>query len=315
MESIRNFSVSLIKGFIDSLRGVTVLLYLDKEINERALSRSPVHADSDNPKNKQKQPKVKQESKVLTRVLQSCILNGFIFLLSILVFEYALLPAVKYLVTVVFGHDPGVAHNVWGWMQPFLSMTFRMIWVLPLFLLSKLVNSLWFQDIADSAYRHRRGRPQFMSSVSKIIADSLFSLLVQALFLVQSMLVSMLPITYIGELLCLVHMCLLYSLYSFEYKWFNMGWELHKRLTFIESNWPYFLGFGLPLAVLTQIPQSYIISGCVFSIFFPVFILSGNEATPVLGSEYPLRLFSPVVAISNGMFRVVRQSAEAVTRR
>ncbi|KAJ8721688.1 hypothetical protein PYW07_002463 [Mythimna separata] len=314
MESVTNFSVSLIKGFIDSLRGVTVLLYLDKEINERALSRSP-QTEFENTKNKQKQPKVKQESKVLTRVLQSCILNGFIFLLSILIFEYALLPAVKYLVTVVFGHNPGTAHNVWAWMQPFLSMTFRMIWVLPLFLLSKLVNSLWFQDIADSAYRHRRGRPQFMSSVSKIIADSLFSLLVQALFLVQSMLVSMLPITYIGELLCLIHMCLLYSLYSFEYKWFNMGWELHKRLTFIETNWPYFLGFGLPLAVLTQIPQSYIISGCVFSIFFPVFILSGNEATPVIGSEYPLRLFSPVVAISNGMFRFVRQGAEVVTQR
>ncbi|CAH2236670.1 jg20889 [Pararge aegeria aegeria] len=308
MESVTNFSVSLIKGFIDSLRGVTVLLYLDKEINERALSRTtPI--DFDDSKHKQKQPKVQQESKVLTRVLQSCILNGFIFLLSILIFEYVLLPAVKYLVILIFGHNPGVAHSVWGWMQPFLSMTFRMIWVLPLFLLSKLVNSLWFQDIADSAYRHRRGRPQFMSSVSKIIADSLFSLLVQALFLVQSMLVSMLPITYIGELLCLVHMCLLYSLYSFEYKWFNMGWELHKRLTFIETNWPYFLGFGLPLAVLTQIPQSYIISGCVFSIFFPVFILSGNEATPVTGSDYPLRLFSPVVAISNGMFRFVRHSA------
>ncbi|CAG9113948.1 hypothetical protein JYU34_008892 [Plutella xylostella] len=311
MESFTNFSVSLFKGFIDSLRGVTVLLYLDKEINERALSRSP----NKEAENRQKNIKVNQESKVLTRVLQSCALNGGIFWFSILIFEYALLPGVKYLVSVVFGHDPGVAHSVWGWMQPFLSMTFRMIWVLPLFLLSKLVNSLWFQDIADSAYRHRRGRPQFMSSVSKIIADSLFSLLVQALFLIQSMLVSMLPITYIGELLCLTHLCLLYSLYSFEYKWFNMGWELHKRLTFIENNWPYFLGFGLPLAVLTQIPQSYIISGCVFSILFPLFILSGNEATPVLSSDYPLRLFSPVVALSNGMFRVVRQSAEAVTQR
>lgn len=55
----QNFSVSLIKGFIDSLRGVTVLLYLDKEINERALSRSPL-SEFDNTKNKQKQPKLKQ---------------------------------------------------------------------------------------------------------------------------------------------------------------------------------------------------------------------------------------------------------------
>ncbi|VVC91578.1 unnamed protein product [Leptidea sinapis] len=163
MESITNFCVSLIKGFIDSLRGVTVLLYLDKEINERALSRSP-QPDVDVSRHKLlKQPKVKQ-----------------------------------------------------------------------------------------------RGRPQFMSSVSKIIADSLFSLLVQALFLVQ----------------------------------------LHKRLTFIETNWPYFLGFGLPLAVLTQIPQSYIISGCVFSIFFPVFILSGNEATPVTGS-YILNTYLWVLVMSS----------------
>lgn len=55
----QNFSVSLIKGFIDSLRGVTVLLYLDKEINERALSHSPP-VDFESSKHKQKQPKVKQ---------------------------------------------------------------------------------------------------------------------------------------------------------------------------------------------------------------------------------------------------------------
>jgi etoposide-induced 2.4 mRNA len=43
------------------------------------------------------------------------------------------------------------------------------------------------QDIADSAYRYSRGRPQLLSSVSKLIADTLFSVLVQALFLVQVM--------------------------------------------------------------------------------------------------------------------------------
>lgn len=116
-----------------------------------------------------------------------------------------------------------------------------------------------FQDIADSAYRYSRGRPQFLQSISKLIADSLFSIAVQALFLVQAMLVELIPLYMIGRIFGLVHMCLLYSLYTFEYKWFNMGWELHKRLTYIEVNWPYFIGFGLPMAVLTQISESWVI--------------------------------------------------------
>jgi hypothetical protein len=53
--------------------------------------------------------------------------------------------------------------------------------------LAKFYFCLMFmmQDIADSAYRYSRGRPQLLSSVSKLIADTLFSVLVQALFLVQ----------------------------------------------------------------------------------------------------------------------------------
>lgn len=73
------------------------------------------------------------------------------------------------------------------------------------------------------------------------------------------MVVNLLPINYLGSILCFIHMCLLHSLYSFEYKWFHMGWELHKRLTYIEYNWPYFIGFGMPLAILTQLPNNYVI--------------------------------------------------------
>ena len=37
------------------------------------------------------------------------------------------------------------------------------------------------------------------------------------------------------------------------------GWEVHKRLSYVESNWPYFVGFGLPLAVFTSISSSAVI--------------------------------------------------------
>ncbi|KAG8038744.1 hypothetical protein G9C98_000299 [Cotesia typhae] len=238
MDNIAGILRAMYCGFVDSLKGATVLFYMDKQINERILKNSPAKVllkkDSglNNSPAKLKEPK---ESKILKRTIQCCMLNG--------------------------------------------------------------------GDIADSAYRHRQGRPLLLSSVSKLVADTLFSILVQALFLGQGMLVSQVPLPAIGELLELIHMCLLYALYAFEYKWFNMGWELHRRLTFIEANWPYFVGFGFPLAVLTQLPNSYVISGCVFSILFPLFIVSGNEAQPVTNvCDCPLKLFSPVIAIANTLF-------------
>ena len=54
------------------------------------------------------------------------------------------------------------------------------------------------------------------------------------------------------------------------------GIELHKRLNLVEINWPYFLGFGLPLAVITSMPESQVMAGCVFSVLFPLFIVSGD---------------------------------------
>lgn len=41
------------------------------------------------------------------------------------------------------------------------------------------------QDIADSAYRQRQGRPQLISSISKLVADVLISIFIQLLFLIQ----------------------------------------------------------------------------------------------------------------------------------
>ncbi|KAJ1527164.1 hypothetical protein ONE63_008695 [Megalurothrips usitatus] len=305
MDSIYPIFYAITRGLRDSLQGATVLFTLDKNIRER---------ENQIRQNTHRRHRDSQQPSVMKRIMQCCGLNGGLFWLSMLLFEYGLLPTLNLLLTVLFGHESGTRQLVWSWLQPALSCIFGTIWVIPLFFLSKFINNLWFQDIANSAYRYSRGRPVMLSNFSKLIADFLFSILVQTLFLIQSYLVSLLPLAGLGKAFALLHTCLLYSLYSFEYKWINMGWELHHRLTFIECNWPYFIGFGLPLTILTQLPTSYVVSGCVFSILFPLFIISGNEASPETGAcAFPLQLFSPVIVISNAIFN--RSIGSASSRR
>ena len=87
------------------------------------------------------------------------------------------------------------------------------------------------------------GRPRMMTSFSVSIADTVFTIVVEIIFLVQGKLFSMcVPINGVSKLINVFHMCLLNALYCFEYKWYNQGLELHKRLSSIETHWPYFLG-------------------------------------------------------------------------
>lgn len=117
---------------------------------------------------------------------------------------------------------------------------------------------------------------------------------------------ALLPVQYIGSITSLVFMSILYALYSFEYKWFNNGWDTPRRLYTIEHNWTYFLGFGLPLALLTFISSSYFVNGIIFSVLFPFFIVSANEAELTRGlCEHPLPFFKFTIWLTNSITKLL----------
>lgn len=81
----------------------------------------------------------------MKRIFQCGILNGGIFLLSIVLFECGLIPALNTLFVIIFGKESFMAQFMWSWIEPLLSFVFKAVWVTPLYFLSKVVNALWFQ--------------------------------------------------------------------------------------------------------------------------------------------------------------------------
>lgn len=200
------------------------------------------------------------------------------------------------------------------------------LWTLPLFIISRIVNALWFQDIANASGRRFFGvnvsqsgstpstsataaHPYHPVSLSRNVADFILTILLETIFLVQSSLVVyVIPLPFIPQCFLFVHLCLLYSLYAFEYAWMSQGVELSRRLDQIETYWIYYLGFGSPLAIATLWHPSYIVSGCLFGALFPLFIISSFASRRLTLHDkidagkigyFKLKLFLPSVFAAN----------------
>lgn len=223
------FLQSCAQGAYHSLRNMFVLCYLDREMNKKQKAKNERLLSPEFTSKKPNKGKTNEWVKKLglskhisrlfcsrktnsvgARVFQCSLLNGGIFLLSILFFDYALIPALKMLMVLLLGDSP-----TWGWIQMTLSWIFSTFWILPLFLLSKIINTFFWQDIADQIFEFRKGKPSLIPSISKLLADVIFSLLVQTLFLLQTMALNFIP--YVGTYLKFCSFCILYSLYSCKY--------------------------------------------------------------------------------------------------
>jgi len=248
-----------------------------------------------------------KSKRIRTLATQCFQLNGAIFLTSVLFMNYVLHPLVSFIIS-----DRGPADGV---METLFHVMFLVLWVFPIYVISFILNAVWYQDIADETFLHNRDgekhtvapdKATFQQRLVKVLSEELYRMLVAFMFLLQSLVCSGIP--HIGVALYFVQATWLQSLYSFEYKWSLEGWPLEAKLTFFEFNWAYMAGFGLPAALVNWYFPMFVSSG-IYALVFPIFIMMAILANPADNSPTartaPRYLRLPVFRLSKWLTTMV----------
>jgi etoposide-induced 2.4 mRNA len=220
------------------------------------------------------------------RSAQCFILNGLIFIGSLLLSDYLVRPALKLLmgirITDASEQQEEAMAQLSSLADRLFVYMFNILWMYPVYGLSFVLNAVWYQDIADRSFQitgvqHRSGPFSFQRWVGAM-AEEIYRIILVGAYMIQVTVCSLVPV--VGQVVVVMQLAWLYALYSFEYKWTLQKWTLVKKLSYFEAHWAYMLGFGTPASIITIVFPKFVGSG-VFAISFPLFVLLSVSACPV----------------------------------
>ena len=270
------------RGLYDSVRNSFKILTIDDDFSKYSSEKNSAKQHLHQPKSKRSSTSSSSDTKrIKSNLALLCLFNGGILLCGMLCFNYLFLPIFHRLFYVLAGLDTSSSSRPLVIIQHTLTYTFNFLWLIPAFIISKFVNSYWFRDIADVVFKKLTEKnPKSLPalSLSRSISDIVFSIVMQLFFLIQSTFIILIPVPMLNTVFGHACLCLLYSFYAFEYAWIYANLNVKQRVERIELYWPYFLGFGLPLTMLsTQLFKSVIVNECIFSILFPFAIVAATS--------------------------------------
>lgn len=259
-----------------------------------------------------------KSKRITVRTAQCFVLNGMIFLGSLAATHVLIRPLLtRFRALVGYRSLDGVAPSLPGdYVRPEYTsvlgaaawFAFHALWAIPVYLLTFILNAIWYQNIADHAFflvlqRGRGGRagPTNVMKVTRlpvsaVVRDEIYRLLLGAWMAVEALALFFLP--YIGQWVCFVYSAWIYALYAFEYSWSLRGLSLGQRLRYFEEHYVYFLGFGTPCALATLFFTRFIAAG-TFALLFPLYIIMAATSRPFrhLRDTLPKRV--PILSAAN----------------
>lgn len=250
-----------------------------------------------------------QSETIRFRTLQCFMLNGVIFLGSILLFNFAIEPALGILRRLVQEEE------VWAteFIATSFSFLYKILWIYPIYCISFVLNTVMYQEIADSALAFAQCTPTKATPHLERLIQETWRVLVNLVYLLEMYLLYYIP--FVGPALYFVHSCWMASIYCFEYRWVHQRWTANARVDYFERHWLYFFGFGFPVSFLSVLCPRFIDAG-VFALFFPLFVLTATKAEPKALQQCPtslqrLPLFIVVQGVSCFLVRLFEGKTRA----
>jgi len=236
------------------------------------------------------------------RTLQCFMLNGVIFLGSILLFNFAIDPALGFLQRLV---QEDLAWGA-GFISVIFPILYKVLWIYPIYCISFVLNTVMYQEVADSALALALHKPLKVTPPLERLVNETFRVLLYFVYIVEMILLYYIPV--VGPSIYFIHSCWLASIYCFEYRWAHQHWASSVRLEHFEQHWLYFAGFGFPVSFVSFLCPQFIDAG-VFALLFPLCILTATTAEPRALKRAPttlqrLPLFCVVQGASCKMLRI-----------
>ncbi|KAK6157022.1 hypothetical protein DH2020_011270 [Rehmannia glutinosa] len=243
------------------------------------------------------------------RTRQCFLLNGFIFLGSILVLRSVVIPTLQWVLPdrcpLINPQESCPFEGIfrfYSFLRLGLIQLFYVFWFYPMYISSFILSTLWYNDIAKygffaiEKYGPSGSEPSSQKDTTSSdkandlegvmigIAEQVYSVVLLTFFFLEVYVTGFIP--YIGKALNFLLLSWMYAYYCFEYKWNYSGLSLDKRLDFFESNWPFFAGFGSP-CVLAVFFCSPLVQYGLMAVLYPLFVLTatGSEADKVIASQ------------------------------
>lgn len=212
-------------------------------------------------------PVIIQNSKILSNITNCILFNGFLFLGSAFLYTRFLAPVE--LETDSFSFKAFTFS---------VKVLYYSLIIVPIFLACNILSAFWIDEIYFESLKIYEKASSFKiqgQSTMNLITNQVERLFIVLSFVIQNQIISLIPISIISKSLLFFFLCILHSIYVFEYillqKYIK---DYISILFFVESQIYYFIGFGINFTIVIMYMDSFITSSAMFLLFFPLYLMA-----------------------------------------